>query len=242
MSERAGGAWGGVARGLLDLLYPPACLACARVLPAQGFFCEPCDLAVERTPPAHCPRCAEPGDFGPGSCPRCTRSPPAFARAWAPLAHAGPVARAVQRFKYEDHPELAPLLAGLLADEARAFLATAPARVVALPLHAQRFRERRYDQAALLASELARATGRTLHLELLRRARATRRQVGLSELDRAQNVEGAFEATGRLQGEDVLLVDDVFTTGATARAATAALRSAGAGRVEVLTLARAFSA
>ena len=238
MSDRAGA----VMRGLLDLLYPPACVACARVLPAQGFFCEPCDLAVERTPPAHCPRCAEPGDFGSAACPRCTRSPPAFARAWAPLAHAGPVARAVQRFKYEDHPELAPLLAGLLADEARTFLATAPARVVALPLHAQRFRERRYDQAALLASELARATGRPLHLELLRRARATRRQVGLSEQDRAQNVEGAFEATGQLQGEDVLLVDDVFTTGATARAATAALRSAGAGRVEVLTLARAFSA
>ena len=232
----------GVARGLLDLLYPPACVACARVLPAQGFFCEPCDLAVERTPPAHCARCAEPGHFPAGACPRCTRSAPAFARAWAPLAHAGPVARAVQRFKYEDHPELAPLLARLLADEARAFLSTAPARVVALPLHARRYRERRYDQAALLASELAHATGRTLRLDLLHRTRATRRQVGLSEAGRAENVEGAFEAQGRLQGEGVLLVDDVFTTGATARAATAALRSAGAGRVEVLTLARAFSA
>ena len=66
--------------------------------------------------------------------------------------------------------------------------------------------------------------------------------MGLSEADRADNVEGAFEAAGRLQGEAVLLVDDVLTTGATARAATAALRSAGAGRVEVLTLARAFTA
>jgi ComF family protein len=240
----AGGARpAGFAAGLLDLLYPPACVACARVLPgAQGFFCERCDLALERTPPAHCGRCSEPGTFPAGSCPRCTRSPPAFARAWAPLAHAGPVARAVQRFKYEDHPELAPALARLLAEEAHAFLAAAPALLVPLPLHEARYRERRYDQAALLASELARATGRGLRLDVLRRTRATHRQVGLSEAARAENVEGAFEAGAPLSGEDVLLVDDVFTTGATARAAAAALRSGGAGRVEVLTLARAFSA
>ncbi|MBF5046585.1 ComF family protein [Aggregicoccus sp. 17bor-14] len=232
-------------RALLDLLYPPSCLGCARVLPADGFFCEPCDLAVERTPPAHCPRCAEPGRFesADGTCARCTRSAPPFARAWAPFAHAGPVARAIQRFKYEDHPELAPGLARLLAGEAQSFLAQAPRLIVALPLHAARFRERRYDQAGLLAAELARATGRSLRLDVLARTRPTRRQVGLSEAERALNVEGVFEAVGpALAGADVLLVDDVFTTGATTRAATAALRSGGAGQVQVLTLARAFSA
>ena len=76
-------------------------------------------------------------------------------RAWAPFAHEGPVARAIHRFKYEDHPDLAAPLGALLADEARRFLRTAPQCVVALPLHVRRFRKRQYDQAHLLAGELA---------------------------------------------------------------------------------------
>ncbi len=237
-----GGARGGLVRGLLDVLYPPACLACARVLPAASPFCETCDTAVERLPPAVCRTCAEPGTFPTGLCPRCRAEPPPFARAWAPFAHEGPVARAIHRFKYEDHPELAAPLGELLADEARDFLSRAPARVLALPLHPRRFHERQYDQAQLLASALAQATGRKSPVGLLTRARETRRQVGLTEAERAGNVAGAFTASPEVAGHPVLLVDDVLTTGATARAAATALREAGAPHVEVLTLARAFSA
>ena len=113
-------------RGLLELLYPPACLACAQVLPARAFFCETCDTAMERVPPACCRTCAEPGRFPSGECPRCHIQPPPFARAWAPFAHEGPVARAIHRFKYEDHPELAEPLGELLAHEAHSFLAALP--------------------------------------------------------------------------------------------------------------------
>ncbi|XXF79282.1 phosphoribosyltransferase family protein [Myxococcaceae bacterium GXIMD 01537] len=227
--------------GLLELLYPPACVACARVLPAHGFFCEPCDTALERLPPKCCRTCAEPGDFSSGHCARCAGSPPPFVRAWAPFAHEGPVARAIHRFKYEDHPELAAPLAELLAGEAQAFLASAPRLVAALPLHVRRFQERKYDQAQLLAGALAKATGRDAPVGLLARTRETKRQVGLSEVERAGNVAGAFVASPEVSGQAVLLVDDVLTTGSTARAAATALREAGATRVEVLTLARAFT-
>jgi ComF family protein len=239
-------AWGQAATQLLagwaELLYPPACLACAKVLSSRAFFCETCDTALERLPPACCRTCAEPGAFPTHTCPRCRLTPPPFTRVWAPFLHEGPLARAIHRYKYEDHPELAAPLAALLADEARAFLAQAPAWIVALPLHARRFRERRYDQAQLLAGALARATGRKAPVGLLTRGRDTPRQVGLDERARAHNVAGAFQANRSVAGHPLLLLDDVFTTGATARAAVDALREAGAGPVAVLTLARAGAA
>jgi ComF family protein len=151
------------------------------------------------------------------------------------------VSRAVHQLKYEDHPELAAPLGALLARAASHFLARAPADVCPVPLHPSRLRERRYDQAHLLAQALARASGRRLLPDALVRARATERQVGRTEAERDANVQGAFTAPRALEGIRVLLVDDVFTTGATARAAAEALKGAGATDVWVLTLARAYS-
>lgn len=228
-------------RDLLDVVFPPACAACGRVLEQDGAFCARCAEEVEPLPSPRCARCAEPGDFANTTCPRCQARPPAFSRAFAPFAHEGAVARAIHLFKYEDRPELARPLVALAAHAAADFLAEAPGAICALPLHARRFRERRYDQAELLARELARLTGRTHRGGLLERRRATQRQVGLSEREREANVAGAFSARPEARGQAVLLVDDVFTTGATARAASQALVEAGATDVQVLTLARAFS-
>ena len=227
---------------LLDVLFPPGCAACGRLLidAAGAFFCPDCQHDVERLPGNSCLTCAEPGDFHGGRCQRCTSRPPPFSRAFAPFAHEGAIARAVHQFKYVDHPELGRPLAQLLARESANFLASAPGIFCAIPLHRSRLRRRRYDQAELLARELALLTGRD-RLEALTRTRPTERQVGLSESARVANVAGAFAASTVVRGREVLLVDDVFTTGATARAAAAALISAGARSVQVLALARAFT-
>jgi ComF family protein len=229
--------------GLLDVLYPPACIACAHVLTGPAdFFCPECRLQVERVPREACRTCAEPGDYESMPCERCKKRPPPFTRACAPFVHEGPISRAIHQFKYEDHPELAQPLGELLTLEAATFLDGAPRLLCAVPLHRARLRARKYDQAQLLVEEVARRTGRGVAADVLTRTRATRRQVGLLEPDRELNVAGAFEASDRARGHRYVLVDDVLTTGATARAAARALLDAGAAEVQVLALARAFSA
>jgi ComF family protein len=151
------------------------------------------------------------------------------------------VARAIQAFKYEDHPERALGLTELLIEGSGAFLRRAPKDVGAIPLHRSRFLERKYDQAQLLARTLALRTDRTFHPDLLTRLRNTPRQVGLSDSDREGNVKDAFLASADACGRSFLIMDDVFTTGATARAACDALIQGGANGVFVLTLARAWS-
>lgn len=231
--------WREALDAMVDVVLPPACTVCDAVLPAPGAFCEACAHEVLELPTVHCPRCAEPGAFG-GPCQRCAAGVP-WERAWAPFEHEGSVARAIHRFKYEDRSDLSRPLGLLLAATAREQLASMPGAVVPLPLHEARFRQRKFDQAALLASTLASATGRALQLSWLSRVRDTPRQVGLTEAQRELNVRGAFVAAPGVQGHDVLLVDDVLTSGASAREAARALRDAGAARVFVLTLARARS-
>jgi len=228
-------------RALWHVLFPESCIACGRVEAALRSFCAECALSVEPLPSGGCHRCAEPGRFAGGACPRCARRPPPFVVAHAPFVHTGAIARAIHAFKYEDHPERAASLAGLWLRESAPFLSRAPQEVLAIPLHRARFRQRQYDQAQLLARALAGHTKRRLCTGLLERARDTARQVDLSEAEREANVGGAFSASARARGRSFILVDDVFTTGATARAAAQALMCAGALRVEILTLARAWS-
>ena len=224
---------------MLDVFFPPACVACDGVLPAPGFFCADCSPLVLESNSNACTRCAEPGPFGTGVCPRCLRRPPAFGRAWAAFSYEGAVSRALHRFKYEDHPELARPLGELLARRAQEFLATADGALLPLPLHDARYRERKYDQATLLAVAVGKAASRALRDDVLERVKPTTRQVDLSEAQREANVHGAFAVRGQVTGESFLLLDDVLTTGATAREATQVLLEAGAKRVDVLVFARA---
>lgn len=221
---------------LLDVLLPEACPACDQPRGFEVGFCDDCALTVDAIPAIGCARCGEPGRFILNVCTRCLERPPPFDWARAAFDHGAAVARAIHRFKYEDAPELSRPLARLLVREVE----VPPCDVVApIPLHRARLVERLYDQAALLAHEVARALEHPLSMEVLTRRRPTARQVGQSEPQREQNVRGAFVASPDVRGARVLLVDDVMTTGATARAAAAACIAEGAAQVLVLTLARA---
>lgn len=205
------GALREVGGALLDLLFPPRCPACGEdPLPASP-FCAVCDGAVEPAPA---------GEAG----------------LQAGALFGGPVADAVHALKYGGRADAALPLGRWLAGRVRL---PPGAAVVWVPLGRRRLVQRGYDQAMLLAGPLARSAGAPLLRGALRRVRETRPQVGSDRAARAANVEGAFAASARVAGRDLVLVDDVVTTGATARAAAAALRAAGARSVEVVALARA---
>jgi ComF family protein len=234
------GAW---VDGVASALLPDACVTCDQVLAegeGAGVFCAACaHEVIELTEGGGCRRCAEPQVSGQ-LCGRCRHEAPLFEYACAPFEHEGAVARAVHRFKYEDRADLARPLGRLLAERAAAHLPQGSV-LVPIPLHVERFKERRFDQAALLAVEVARRSRRRLELDWLSRSRHTTRQVGLDESQREANVAGAFEVASRaaVRGQAVVLIDDVMTTGATMREATRVLLEAGAARVRVLSLSRA---
>lgn len=229
-----GRTWDAMVAGVL----PDACVTCDDVLPdGERFLCEACLALTSEIAGPSCSRCGEPGAFHSGTCPRCRGSAPPFVSALAPFEHEGAIARAIHRFKYEDRSDLSRPIAGLVATRLGRKLAEVDGTLVPVPLGQLRFRERRYDQAALLAGALGRLLRRPVALDWLGRVRHTCRQVGLDEAHRENNVAGAFRAP-RVAGP-VVLIDDVLTTGATAREATRVLLEAGASEVRVVTVARA---
>jgi ComF family protein len=230
---------------VLAVVFPSACPACGRALaaPRRGPLCEPCWASLPR--PARGPACGcgwplPSGREGP--CGRCRRGRQPFAAGASLGPYEGPLRVVVQQLKYHGRRRAAARLAGLLVDDAaaRPLVATSDL-VVPVPLHPRRLRERGYNQSALVGRELARLAGVGWCEGALVRRRDTPPQAGRSAAERRRNVEGAFVVRRRsaIDGRVVALVDDVVTTGATARACARALASAGASEVRLLTLARA---
>jgi ComF family protein len=217
---------------LLDLVYPPRCAACGEPCDPEP-FCAVCAEALLEVQPG-CARCGRPGPDSP--CGACRADPPAFDAVRTGGLFGGPLADAIHRLKYGDRPSLSRPLGAWLA--ARVEL-PAGAAILSVPLGRRRRIARGYDQAQRLADALARAARTPRLRAALRRVRETAPQVGKDRAGRARNVLGAFEASPAVAGRDLVLVDDVVTTGATADAAAQALRRAGARSIVVVALARA---
>lgn len=238
---------------LADLLWPPRCVACDQTLlpvgdgdPLRHAFCDHCHESVIPWHEPGCPRCGEPFDSGPSHlCGRCLVDPPPFDALVSALLYGGAGGEAVLRLKYSRAPWTAVPLGRLLVALAATRLPRPEGRavIVPVPLHPRRLRERGFNQSALLARELARVTGWALRAGALERVRETRPRRGLTRAERQADLEGAFTVPcpSAVAGRAVVLVDDVVTTGATVRAAAAALREAGATGVGVACLARAAS-
>jgi ComF family protein len=200
-------------------------------------LCESCRTRIRRLEEPLCRRCGVEVESARSDC-GCRTRLRSLTRLRSAVAYEGPIESAVRRFKYEGWKRLAAPLAQLMA-ERLAVEGVAARIVVAVPLHPQRHRLRGYNQSELLSRELRKLLALRLPPGVLVRTRATPPQVGHDRKRRFENVAGAFAWKGAdLNGEAVLLIDDVATTGATLDACASALRAAGSGPVTGVSLAR----
>lgn len=222
-----------LASTLTGWLAPHVCFVCG----ASGDgapVCAACDDELPRLEPA-CPVCATPVP-DEQVCGHCLRQAPAYDTTVALFAYRLPVDRMVQALKYRHRLALAAYLSRLMASCPRPERAVD--MVMPMPLHRARLRERGYNQAVELARPLARAWGVPLELGLVERVLNVPPQASLPWKARRLNMRGAFQCHGSLAGMNVLVVDDVMTTGATLEALALALKRHGAARVDNLVVAR----
>lgn len=233
---------------LLDALLPVRCLACGALLPAGGglrAMCLPCLSALWPVEPPACARCGLPLEADEPLCGPCALLAPPWRRGRQAFVYGESVRAAILRMKAPGAPlGDAARLVRLALDLAGAPWDDPPDVLVPVPQHARRARRRGFNHAALLAAALGRAgggrSGRVRVAEALACTRETPPQKGLDRLSRERNLRGVYAVRrpGLVAGRSVLLVDDVITTGATARACTRLLHEAGAARVDVWALAR----
>ena len=230
----------------LAMVYPEVCQLCgaARATPGEGFVCAGCRAKVRFIERPFCERCGRPypGEItGRFECPNCRDHELHFRQARSAVVACERMLEVIHRYKYKRELWFEPFLAELLIGVAKPELAKEKWDfIVPVPLYPAKQREREFNQAERLANYLSAATQIPVNKRLLRRARPTCTQTVLSREEREQNVRNAFAMRrGQcLNGEHILLLDDVLTTGATTSACAKVLRGAGAGEVCVWTVAR----
>ncbi len=231
-----------VFKSFIDVLFPPVCPSCEHDLQEDG-LCGKCLalLSAHKTKDPVCSVCGIPfaSDAGDGRpCGACLKEDQPFIEARSAFTYDKAVLKTIHKFKYGGHVILAPALGRLMARAAK-FSAT-PEIIVPVPLHKKRLRERGFNQSLLLAREASSALSVPIDYKNLLRVRPTEQQVNLGADERKRNVAGAFSVkdAAHFKGRRVLLVDDVYTTGATIRECSKVLKKSGA-KVFVITLARA---
>jgi len=234
--------WRSALGAAADLLLPPVCISCRGRIQAHGLLCGDCFAKLDFIAPPYCARLGVPlpYDLGvPSLSAAAMASPPVYDRARAVARYSQTMRDLIQSFKYRDRQEGLALFGRWLARAGAELLADADL-LVPVPLYRSRLWWRRFNQSALLAQGVARLSGVPADCFALKRVRRTASQVGLSAEQRKRNVAGAFkvERKGAIKGKNILVVDDVITTGATIEACARVLKRAGAGRVDVLALAR----
>ncbi|WP_343211727.1 ComF family protein [Aquisediminimonas sediminicola] len=229
---------------LLDFALPPRCIACGAIVADAGSLCADCWGQARFLTGAGCGQCGRPLPDNAlvadqtYYCAPCLASPPAFDSVRAVMAY-GDIARAVAlQLKYGRQIAHARTISRLMARLVPISSSDKPAMLIPVPLHRWRLWRRGFNQSALVADHLARLSGLRHDRMALRRIRQTPSLGHLNRQQRHKAVTGAFRVAGDVQGRNIILIDDVFTTGSTAQACALALKKAGANRVDVICWAR----
>jgi ComF family protein len=234
-----------------DKLLAQDCLLCGADS-AAAILCPACAGDLKRLPKAHCPQCALPTPLGE-RCGRCLSQPPFYDATVAAFVYEFPVDKLIQSFKYAHRLALGAYFGQQLAAQAKDYAAdlathqpihrSVPpliSRLIPLPLHPQRLRERGYNQSLELARPISKVCGWPIEARLCSRTRNTPAQAGLPWRERGANVRGAFHCYADLSGQHIALVDDVMTTGASLNECARTLKLHGAAQVTLFVVARAL--
>ncbi len=227
-----------MASSLLTTLLPERCLICSGRERVTRGVCNRCRSLIRRLDSPLCEVCGRPVGT-PGVCLTCLLSPPPFDRMVSACVYEGLIQDIIHQFKYRRATVFSKFLAGLVAESLSAD-SESPDLVTAVPLHWSRLMQRGYNQSMLIARELSGYIGGVVRYDVLHKTRKTPSQVGLPKADRERNLERAFTAKG-VEGRSVVVVDDVITTGRTAREISRALKRAGAERVVFASVGRTVS-
>jgi ComF family protein len=233
------------AKSVIDLLFPPLCISCRAPVSEPGAFCSKCWQSIRFLDGAMCECCGLPFELDPGPqslCAACLAKPPNFDKARAVMRYDEHSRGPILALKHADRLDLIPGFARWLQRGGQSLLADTEI-ILPVPLHARRLWARRYNQSAELARLLGRMAGKPANFDALRRARHTPSQGAMPSAGaRRRNMRGAFQVPdghkSAIAGRNILLIDDVLTTGATVDACARTLKRAGAAKVFVLALAR----
>ncbi len=229
---------------IAKLLFPSACVGCGCLVSQTGTVCAQCWNELRFIEKPYCPVMGLPFEYDLGTrflCAEAIADPPPFRRLRSAVAHSGAAQRMSVLLKYYDRTDLAPWMARWMHRAGIELIKEADI-VIPIPLHARRFWLRRFNQSAELARNIAKLSGVDFYPEVIVRSRSTLQQTGLGTKERRRNVDGAFKVPEKhrihIQGRSILLVDDVYTTGATVKSAARTLMRHGAKQVDVLTFSR----
>jgi competence protein ComFC len=237
----------GLFKGFMDLIYPNCCLACKNKISSakeQRFVCASCWDKIERNHPPFCASCGRhlniknPKD---NACSSCLQTKFYFDRAFSPCIYTGIIKKLIHEFKYSGKDYLGKPLGSLMNEFIRDYHLPVEYLdfIIPMPLHKSRLREREFNQAEILSREVGKEFNKIVLADTLIRTKPTKTQTELAIEKRRQNVEKSFRVNRPegIKNANLLLIDDVLTTGATANEATKILKEAGANIVLLLTLA-----
>lgn len=235
-----------ISRAILNLVYPIYCQGCRGKLPYDNnrYLCQECLEQIKLNRPPFCIRCGRPLSGGEDTktlCPDCLNKNRHFERAWQCCQYQGLIKELIHKFKYERKLFLKGALIEILDNFTRTCIDYKDIEaIIPVPMHQVNTSRRGFNQAAILSEGLSKKLGVGFSGSCLFKIRRTKQQVNLDKVARFNNIKAAFRAKKDvgLKGKRLLLVDDVFTTGATAEECSKALTAAGAKAVWVLTLAR----
>ncbi len=235
-----------ILRDIADIIFPPQCISCTALLQpiTEKIFCSTCREKIKFLTGSLCPICGImffDSPAGSHLCGNCLEKKPYFSCARAVAGYETAILNAIHQFKYGRDLSIGASLASLMADFSFPDLEfTDYSLIIPVPLHIKKLRKRGFNQSIIFADAIGKKWQIPVNFSLLKRCKFTLSQTGLDKKERKRNIKGAFEVTDKAEiiGRNILLIDDVYTTGATLNECAKILIKAGVQKVTVLTLAR----